>query len=309
MEPEVLSMHKPWTVVAAALILVLAAGTPRSTGSLADTLRIPVGRSSVVGDNHHVVFIDGVRVDARVEADGLGGYWACVRYDPSTDAEVTVRFITTEAACGHDATSQEHDWLAPSHYIDADDEQLVRAAMNATAPYAYVLDRAAALQAFVAETISYQRYEDHAIDPASRTYRLGYGTCVNHARLFVALSRAAGIPARTVWGIVHSDGVYDYHHEWAEIRDEQGRWHQLEPLCPTAFDLESAEYLDLLYAPEENPLNPYQVGAAALAETDRIAYDTSSEPCDGRLGFTLVERDRHGRFVIENTYPCPGSDA
>ncbi len=81
----------------------------------------------------------------------------------------------------------------------------------------------------------------------------------------------------------------------------------LGPVYSASFDLESAEYLDLLYAPEENPLNPYEVGATALGEAEWIAYDTSNVPCDGRLGFVLVERDRLGRFVIENTYPCPGA--
>ncbi len=292
-------------IISTALV-VMAAGGPIGTGALADTLRIPIGRSAVVGANQYAVFVDGVRVEARVESDGFGGYWACVRFDPSTDSEVTVRFFTSRADAGHDATSIDHDWLAPSRYIDAEDEQLVRAAMDATAPYARVVDRALALQAFVAETLDYLWYEDHPVEPASQTYRLGHGTCVNHARLFVALSRAAGVSARTVWGIVHRNGVYDYHHEWAEVRDEEGRWHQLDPVYSAAFDLESAEYLDLLYAPEENPLNPYQVDPSALAASQRVVYDTSAIPHDGRLGFVLVERDLYGNFVIENTYPFPG---
>lgn len=299
-------MRRLWIVTVATALLVLTAGSPAGVDASAHTLRIPVGRSSVVGANEYAVFIDGCRVEAEVESDGLGGYWVSVRYDPSTDSEVTVRFITSAAGAGNDATSTERDWLAPSPYIDADDAQLVRAAMNTTAPYADVLDRAAALQAFVAGTLDYHRYADHPLDSASQTYRLGHGTCVNHARLFVALSRAAGISARTVWGIVHSDGVYDYHHEWAEVRDEEGQWHQLDPIYATAFGLDSAEYLDLLYAPEENPLNPYAFDTSALAATHRIAYDTSAEPHDGRLGFVLIERDHLGRFVIENTYPFPG---
>ena len=219
---------------------------------------------------------------------------------------MTIRFIATGASSSTDSSSIHHDWLAPSRYIDADDAALVRAALDAAGPYAGMLDRAAAIQAFVATSLEYREYDGHPLAEASETLRLGYGTCVNHARLFVALSRAAGIPARTVWGVVHSDGVYDYHHEWAEVCDEHGRWHQLDPLYPAAFDLDSAEYLDLVYAPEENPLNPFDVSTTALAETDHIAYDTSHVPCDGRLGFVLVERDELGWFVIENTYPCPG---
>lgn len=299
-------MFRLRVAVVSTAILVLSAGGALDAGSEAHTLRVPIGRSSAVGADQYEVFVDGARVEAGVEADGFGGYWACVPYDPSHDAEVTVRFVTSRVGAGTDATSEGHDWLAPSLYIDADNEQLVRVAMDATAPYAGVLVRAAALQAVVAETLEFRRYEGHPLAVASETYRLGYGTCVNHARLFVALSRAAGIASRTVWGIVYSDGVYDYHHEWAEVRDEEGRWHQLDPVFATAFDLESAEYLDLVYAPEENPLNPYTVATSALAEHEWIAYDTSAESFDGRLGFVLVDRDRFGRsYVVENTYPCP----
>ena len=59
----------------------------------------------------------------------------------------------------------------------------------------------------------------------------GRGDCTEHALLFVALARAAGIPARQVHGLVHTDtgaGPALYWHEWAEILLD-GRWVAVDP--------------------------------------------------------------------------------
>jgi transglutaminase-like putative cysteine protease len=51
---------------------------------------------------------------------------------------------------------------------------------------------------------------------AVATLRSRRGDCNEHAQLFVALARAAGIPARTVSGLVAIDGTF-YYHAWAEV--------------------------------------------------------------------------------------------
>lgn len=51
---------------------------------------------------------------------------------------------------------------------------------------------------------------------AVATLRSRRGDCNEHAQLFVALARAAGIPARTVSGLVAIDGAF-YYHAWAEV--------------------------------------------------------------------------------------------
>lgn len=68
-------------------------------------------------------------------------------------------------------------------------------------------------------------------DTASRVLAEGRGDCTEHALLFVALARAAGIPARQVHGLVHTDtgaGPALYWHEWAEILLD-GRWVAVDP--------------------------------------------------------------------------------
>lgn len=61
---------------------------------------------------------------------------------------------------------------------------------------------------------------------AVATLRSRRGDCNEHAQLFVALARAAGIPARTVSGVVAVDGRF-YYHAWAEVMLQ--RWVGVDP--------------------------------------------------------------------------------
>ena len=51
------------------------------------------------------------------------------------------------------------------------------------------------------------------------------GDCNEHTVLFNALARAAGIPARTVVGMVYLRGAF-YYHAWSEVW--LGRWISLD---------------------------------------------------------------------------------
>jgi len=52
------------------------------------------------------------------------------------------------------------------------------------------------------------------------------GDCNEHAVLFTALARAAGIPSRVVAGIVYLDGAF-YYHAWSEVW--LGQWVAVDP--------------------------------------------------------------------------------
>jgi transglutaminase-like putative cysteine protease len=53
------------------------------------------------------------------------------------------------------------------------------------------------------------------------------GDCNEHTVLFNALARAAGIPAKTVVGVVYLRGAF-YYHAWSEIW--LGEWISLDPV-------------------------------------------------------------------------------
>jgi transglutaminase-like putative cysteine protease len=69
-------------------------------------------------------------------------------------------------------------------------------------------------------------------DRASEVLELGKGDCTEHALLFTALARAAGIPARQVHGLVYAQ--YDdavpalYWHAWVEVRSGD-EWIAVDP--------------------------------------------------------------------------------
>jgi len=59
--------------------------------------------------------------------------------------------------------------------------------------------------------------------------RLGEASCNGRSRLFVALARAAGIPARLVGGLILENGSKRTSHQWVEVF-VAGHW---VPFCPT----------------------------------------------------------------------------
>jgi transglutaminase-like putative cysteine protease len=69
-------------------------------------------------------------------------------------------------------------------------------------------------------------------DRASEVLTLGKGDCTEHALLFTALARAAGIPARQVHGLVYARYEDDvpalYWHAWVEVRSGE-EWVALDP--------------------------------------------------------------------------------
>jgi transglutaminase-like putative cysteine protease len=52
------------------------------------------------------------------------------------------------------------------------------------------------------------------------------GDCNEHATLFAALSRAAGIPTKVILGVVFLDGKF-YYHAWNEVF--VGNWIAVDP--------------------------------------------------------------------------------
>jgi transglutaminase-like putative cysteine protease len=74
----------------------------------------------------------------------------------------------------------------------------------------------------VAERINTWVYDSIAqvitvgVPSAANTLRTRRGDCNEHTQLFVALARAAGIPARIAAGLAYVDGKF-YYHAWPEI--------------------------------------------------------------------------------------------
>jgi hypothetical protein len=284
----------------------LPSATPSPTPEKPDrSLYLPVGRSAVAGRNAFQVLIDSEPYDPQPESDGYGGYWIEVPFNSKLNTAVTLRFTVNGGSQGlyREPDPDRHKWLQPSALVDSNDPALVAKAQELTAGGGTAMERARIVHTFVIGYLKFQPYGRHFLAAASETFRLGYGTCVNYARLFVALSRAAGVPARTVWGAALNNGAYEHHHEWAEYLDDDGYWHPLDLSYTTSFELADVNYLDLICSSEENPL--YEQSRTEEYRPDQtrfIVYDTTPDPYDGRLGFTFVKNNFPNSYVVENVF-------
>jgi hypothetical protein len=264
-----------------------------------------VGRTAVVGGNTFQVLIDSKPYDPQPTYDDYGGYWIKVPYNPKENSEVVLRFAINSGQKGlyREESGNIEKWLKPSALVDSDNPALIEKAKQLTMNGGTAEEKARKIYEFVIGYLTFQPYGRHYLTSASGTYQMGYGTCVNYARLFVALSRAADVPARTVWGATFNDGAYEHHHEWAEFLDDDGYWHPLDLSYTKTFDLSDINYLDLIYSSEENPLYEQSTSEQYRKDmTQFIVYDTTPEPYDGRLGINIVENHFPVSYVVEHVF-------
>jgi hypothetical protein len=116
------------------------------------------------------------------------------------------------------------DFLAPSPFIQSDDKNIVAAARTIIGTETDAQDAAKLLCAWVYNTI--EKVPIMSIPRAADVLRFKRGDCNEHAVLYAALCRAAGIPAKTCAGIVYLDGSF-YYHAWVELFVQQ--WVAVDP--------------------------------------------------------------------------------
>lgn len=112
--------------------------------------------------------------------------------------------------------------------IDSGNAAIVAKARELTEGLATPTERAGALRRFVFTTLD-KRLATW-IPSASAILARGVGDCTEHTTLFVALCRAAGIPARPVFGVAYlgpGSRAFGYH-AWAEVALD-GRWVAVDP--------------------------------------------------------------------------------
>lgn len=118
--------------------------------------------------------------------------------------------------------------LSPHGPIDSDHPAIEAQALALTAGLGSQKEKAQALVKWVYSALK-KELATH-IPSASKVLERRVGDCTEHTWLFVALARAAGIPARPVYGLMYIDGTepsFGYH-AWAEV-ELDGRWVALDP--------------------------------------------------------------------------------
>ncbi len=116
-------------------------------------------------------------------------------------------------------------WLAPAPLIQSNDPRVQAQARLIIGREQDPARAARRLAAWVRANV--ERRATVAVPSAVRVLEARVGDCNEHAVLFVALARAAGLPARTVAGLLPVDGRF-YYHAWAEVY--LGDWVAVDPM-------------------------------------------------------------------------------
>ena len=130
--------------------------------------------------------------------------------------------------------------------------------------------------------MSNQTYSGEVNSSASDALRIKKGVCRQFSRLFVALCRASGIPARYVKGYVVKEDKSISGHAWAEFLDENQNWNIVEPQG-TIFDRYPITYFHLIHGPLQDSsffvesIWPHKY--VLVEDTEEIDVDQQSPYC------------------------------
>lgn len=264
----------------------------------------PVGRISVL-NNDLTVTKNNQKAIYELVNDNCGGYW--LKFDGSHFAdndELIIKFTRTDQQTEDfiDTTLLEN-WLSASYFIDCDNDTIISKAQEITAELNTNSEKATAIHQFMLEKMEFSLdyYDKPAILLASQTLEDGIiGVCINFSRLYVALCRAAGVPSRTIWGVVYGsndDGIYNYHHQWAEVCDDDGIWQACDFTYREGFFNNDMRYIDLFYCAEEN-LKIIE-DPECLSLFGDFGVWNGCVFISGSLGFELIADNRPDSMVVE----------
>jgi hypothetical protein len=116
-------------------------------------------------------------------------------------------------------------YLEPTPFIQADHPEIQAKAKEIVSPDDSVVVKAYKLVAWVKQNI--QKRPVVSVPNALETLRNRVGDCNEHAVLYAALARAAGIPAQVEAGLVYQNGRF-YYHAWNVIY--LGTWITVDPV-------------------------------------------------------------------------------
>jgi hypothetical protein len=134
------------------------------------------------------------------------------------------------------ADPRAKDFLAPEPFLESDAPEIVAEAETALQGVTGSRARAEKLTRYVNALLD--KKPTVSLPSAREVLRTKVGDCNEHTALFVAMARAAGIPARIAVGLVFIHGAF-YYHAWPEVyiddpstgsgRGGRGLWLPVDP--------------------------------------------------------------------------------
>ncbi len=122
------------------------------------------------------------------------------------------------------------EYTTPSEYIDSDNPDIRKKANEIVAGETDSIKAVTLIGKFVNSYIEYDKDYIPVIKKASWVYQNKRGVCDEYANLFIAMTRAIGIPARYISGVAYSN-IYDGfgNHAWAEVYIPGHGWIPFDP--------------------------------------------------------------------------------
>jgi len=130
-----------------------------------------------------------------------------------------VEILDAETIAAGPAMDDLTPYLKPEPLIESDDPDIRAAAETAVGGAASPRARAEALTRYVNATV--QKKPTVSLPSAREVLRTKIGDCNEHTALFVAMSRAVGLPSRIAVGVAYVRGAF-YYHAWPEVYIDEG---------------------------------------------------------------------------------------
>jgi transglutaminase-like putative cysteine protease len=140
--------------------------------------------------------------------------------EPHREIQIVVQGVVETAdgeAPQDDGTLSPLAYLAPTTLTFPNDE--IRAfAQSTLQAVSEPKARAQALAEAVVEKVRYKSSTSDVHDSAATVFKSGVGVCQDHAHVFIASARAAGMPARYVSGYLYTGDIRDAaSHAWCDV--------------------------------------------------------------------------------------------
>jgi len=165
---------------------------------------------------------------------GIEGIGPAESYDLDDGYRQTVRGDTVEIKAGGTSDIETYTlpyagdrykpYLTPDSSSQSGDEEIIEASRKILAGETDSLEAASKINRWVFDNL--KKEGTASLPNAKDVLKTRSGDCNEHAALFAALSRAAGIPTKMVSGTIYIDGRF-YYHAWNEVY--VGEWIAVDP--------------------------------------------------------------------------------
>lgn len=225
---------------------------------------IPLGQLVHKG-NSVDIFVGGSKLRYDTLDDGLGGFWAVIPNSAFENGAISELIIKiTRRAGSQKLFSLKNDttkaYLKNSMLINWDTYAIKNLAKQLNDEGKTNTENALVIQEYVRSYLTFDESYSNYFGgfSAYQTYLDKKGVCINFSRLFIALCRAAGIPSRSVSGVVFQVGDIGtdcfFHHQWCEFLDENKHWRSIDLTYTADIDITNLNYIDFTYCAEETEI-------------------------------------------------------